>query len=130
MLADWQIISFANQLKENISLSPNDRVLDIDNVIRIAGFKYAEENFYDNFSAFSKYLGNGDYLICFNKNHFWSERFRRFTLAHELGHLSMPTHVSILNKNLLHRSKTEYSSREPIEIEADKFAINFLAPKT
>jgi len=92
----------------------------------IAGFKYAEENFYDNFSAFSKYLGNGDYLICFNKNHFWSERFRRFTLAHELGHLSMPTHVSILNKNLLHRSKTEYSSREPIEIEADKFAINFL----
>jgi Zn-dependent peptidase ImmA (M78 family) len=129
MLSDIHITLYANQLKENVSLSPNDRVLEIDNVIKKAGFKYMEENFNDDFSAFSKYLGKGDYLICFNKNHFWSEKFRRFTLAHELGHLSIPSHVSLLNKTLLHRSKPEYCSRDTIEIEADKFAINLLAPK-
>lgn len=130
MLTDWEIISYANHLKENVGLPINDRVLDIDTVIKTAGFKYEEEYFHDDFSAFSKYLGKGDYLICFNKDHFWGEKYRRFTLAHELGHLSIPKHLDILTKNVLHRSKPEYCSRETIEIEADKFAINFLAPKS
>ena len=129
MLKDWQIIQYTNQLRENISFNYIDPVSDIDKVLEDAGYKYVEEHFKDDFSGFSKYLGSGNYVIGFNKDHYWSEKFRRFTIAHELGHLTIPEHRLKLEKEILHRSKTEYKSTNNIEIEADKFAINFLAPK-
>jgi hypothetical protein len=65
----------------------------------------------------------------FNTDHNWGEKFRRFTIAHELGHLTIPEHRAILDTKSLHRSKAEYSSKDQIEIEADIFAINLLAPR-
>lgn len=121
---------FSNQLRENIGLSFDAPIENIDQIIENAGFSYIMEDFGDEFSGFSRALGGGEYLIGFNKNHFWNENFRRFTIAHELGHLSIPLHRDILDRNELHRSKPEFRSSEEIEKEADRFAINFLAPKT
>jgi len=129
MLPDWKIILYANQLRENIAFNYYDPIVDIDDFVIRAGYEYLEENFDDDFSGLSKSIGSGNYLIGFNKNHYWSEKFRRFTIAHELGHLSIPEHRKILDQLSLHRSKPEYKSKDEIEIEADKFAINFLAPK-
>lgn len=129
MIPDWKIIQYANYLRDATSIGYNDKIDDIDSVVKSAGYQYFEDNFGNDFSAISKRITPGNYVIGFNKQHFWSEKFRRFTISHELGHLSIPEHRAILDKTELHRSKPEYKSKEPIEIEADKFAINFLVPK-
>ena len=88
-----------------------------------------EESFGDAFSGYSQSLGGGNFLIGFNRDHFWSDKFHRFTLSHELGHITIPEHRKILETEELHRSKSEFQSRDRIEREADYFAICFLAPK-
>lgn len=128
-MSDYEIISFANQLRENVGLKRDDIVGSIVDLVQNAGYQFMEDSFGNEFSGFSKSLGNFNYLIGFNKDHYWSEKFRRFTVSHELGHISIPKHRKILDKEILHRSVSEYMSKEEIEREADKFAINFLAPR-
>jgi len=72
----------------------------------------------------------GNFLIAFNIDQYWSENFRRFSIAHELGHISIPDHRKILEGEKIHYSNSEFVSEKPIEREADCFAINFLAPST
>jgi Zn-dependent peptidase ImmA (M78 family) len=129
MIPDWKIPIYTNQLRDSVSLEMDDIISDIDFVVSEAGYTFAEERFGDDFSGMSKSLGRGNYLIAFNKDHYWSEKFRRFTIAHELGHLTIPEHRALLDKKILHRSKPEFNSKDGIEIEADKFAINLLAPR-
>ena len=129
MIPDWKIPIYTSQFRESVSLGRDDLIKDIDYVVREAGYQFVEESFGDDFSGMSKSLGNGNYLIVFNEDHNWSEKFRRFTIAHELGHLTIPEHRKILDKTILHRSKPEYNSKSEIEIEADKFAVNLLAPR-
>lgn len=130
MIEDWQIINYCNQLREEIGVNNNALIENIVDVIHEAGYQYKEYPFGDEFSGMCSSLGNGEYVIFFNNDHYWSEKFKRFTLAHELGHLSIPKHRMILEGERLHRSKPEFNSRDEIEIEADSFAINFLAPKS
>lgn len=129
MIPDWKIPIYTNQLRESVSLGMNDFIVSIDSVVEKAGYELFEEKFGDNFSGMSKSLGGGFYLIVFNTDHNWGEKFRRFTIAHELGHLTIPEHRAILDTKSLHRSNAEYNSKDEIEIEADKFAINLLAPR-
>ncbi|MCW9706832.1 ImmA/IrrE family metallo-endopeptidase [Fodinibius salsisoli] len=67
-------------------------------------------------------------MIGFNKSHDWTPEFKRFTLAHELGHLSIPSHLEVLHKESRLVSNPGYYSDKEIEQEANIFAINFLAP--
>jgi Zn-dependent peptidase ImmA (M78 family) len=62
----------------------------------------------------------------------------RFTLAHETGHWRLHRKIFMRNANQLHllsddQKRPEYicrsSDREPIEIQADKFAAALLMPK-
>ncbi|MCH7723859.1 MAG: ImmA/IrrE family metallo-endopeptidase [Bacteroidetes bacterium] len=129
MIEDWKIILYVNQLRDAVSLNYNERIDDINLVIKKAGYQYFEDHFGNDFSGLSKCISAGHYAIGFNKDHFWSEKFRRFTIAHELGHLSIPEHRNKLDQTSLHRSKPEFRSKDKIEIEADKFAIYLLAPK-
>jgi len=129
MVPDWKIPVLTLQLRESVSMGMDDLITDIDSIVHKAGYAYFEEKFGDDFSGMSKSIGNGNYLIVFNTDHRWGEKFRRFTIAHELGHLTIPDHRIILDTKSLHRSKAEYNSKDPIEIEADKFAINLLAPR-
>ena len=123
------IAAHAAQLRENVAIGENEVVGDIVDQIQKAGYHYMEESFDDDFSAFSRALGGGRYLIGFNCDHFWSEKFHRFSLSHELGHIAIPEHRQMLERNRLHRSKSEFQSRDRIEREADYFAICFLAPR-
>ena len=123
------IAAHAAQLRENMAIGDNEVIGDIANQIQKSGYRYLEESFGDDFSGFSKALGGGNYLIGFNSDHFWSDKFHRFTLSHELGHINIPEHRQMLETAGLHRSKSEFQSKERIEREADYFAICFLAPK-
>ena len=55
----------------------------------------------------------------------------RFTFAHELGHYFIDEHRnSLLNGHTpSHPSFTDFSSKNPIELEADFFAASLLLPK-
>lgn len=112
-----------------LGLSSSDIVESIDNIIQEAGYEYAEQSLGKTYSAFSAYLENEHYGIIFNTDHYWNERFRRFTIAHELGHINMPHHAAILKSERQHKSRPEFQSNDPLEREADLFAINFLIPR-
>jgi Zn-dependent peptidase ImmA (M78 family) len=124
------IIEYARQRREDLGIGVNETIGDIVELIRKAGYAYMESSFGKNFSGFSQYLGGYNFLIGFNTDcSSWGINFRRFTLSHELGHVTIPEHVEILTQEKLHRSVAEYRSQEVIEREADYFAINFLAPE-
>lgn len=59
-----------------------------------------------------------------------SER-TRFTFAHELGHYFIDEHRNALKNGQTpsHPSFTDFSSRNPVEVEADYFAASLLMPR-
>lgn len=62
--------------------------------------------------------------------HISSEGFRRFSVAHELGHYRIPGHCQQLFSNGVgvHRSRSGFMSSDRIEREADQFAAGLLMP--
>ncbi len=128
-MSPLNIAIHAQHLRDNVGLGAAEPIADIDLVIKKAEFHYMEDHFGDEFSGFCRKVVAGQYLIGFNIDHHWNNGFRRFTLSHELGHLSLPHHLEMLDSGDVHKSKPEFQSRDPIEQEADVFAINFLAPK-
>ena len=129
MTSNLSISVCASQLRENMGLDGEEIIGDLVQLITDAEYEFQEGSFGKDFSGFSRSLGDGNYLIGFNTDQFWSESFRRFTLSHELGHVTIPDHKSNLEKVDMHRSKSEYRSNDRMEREADYFAICFLAPK-
>lgn len=129
MVSRIQIHSTAHYLRDLADLNEDDVVGDIVSVVEGQGYKFIEEDFGDGFSGFSQALGGGQYLIGFNARNNWNEGFRRFTISHELGHVSLTGHRELLDEEGIHRSTPEYQSSKVIEREADLFAISFLAPK-
>ncbi len=121
--------TYAARLRDDLGVGDNDIIGDIIDLVRKAGYQYIEDSFGDEFSGFSKALGGGQYLIGFNKDQYWSKSFHRFTISHELGHVTIPWHRRILEREGRHRSKSEFQSKQPIEREADYFAVCFLAPR-
>lgn len=73
-------------------------------------------------------IGN-DFAIAY-ATHIGSPGFRRFSIAHELGHLHIPGHAESLlpPSQTLHESRAGYRSENPLEREADEFAANLLMP--
>jgi hypothetical protein len=56
--------------------------------------------------------------------------YQRFTLAHELGHFSLPNHHRFLfEKGALHRSESGFTSNVWYEREADLFGVELLIPE-
>ena len=124
------IAAQAAQLRENMEIGETQVVEDIVHHIKKAGYHYMEKSFGNDFSGFSRALGGGNYLIGFNRDQFWSDKFHRFTLSHELGHVTIPEHRQVLERDGVHQSRSEFQSRgNPIERQADYFAICFLAPR-
>ncbi|PAU95390.1 hypothetical protein CK503_04125 [Aliifodinibius salipaludis] len=128
MLDESEIIKSTIHLREHVELSSNDKIDNIENLINQAGYELIKKDFQNDFSGFSKYAGGADYIIGFNTRHNWSTEFKRFTLAHELGHLNIPSHFSLLHQKSILVSSPGYYSIDTIEQEANIFAINLLAP--
>lgn len=125
-MTDTMIISKVGDCREDCNLSDKDVVLNLQNMIVNIGYFYKEEYFNDDFDACSQYL-NGERVIFYNMSHQYGKNFKNFTLAHELGHWYL--HFDFLCSNKMHRSTFSYQSDNSMEREADKFAINYLAPK-
>lgn len=72
----------------------------------------------------------GDLHQIFYSTKFSSEGFRRFTVAHELGHFFLPDHVRELCPNEIgrHQSVSGFASEDKYEREADTFAAHLLMP--
>ena len=61
--------------------------------------------------------------------HVKSQGFRRFTIAHELGHYFLEGHVdAIFRERSVHKSRAGFVSSIPYELEADHFAARLLMP--
>lgn len=56
-----------------------------------------------------------------------NEGFQRFSVAHELGHYSLPGHPDSVPSG--HASKAGFVSRDKYELEADHFAASLLMPR-
>ena len=74
--------------------------------------------------------GAGDAFGIFYSDAISSEGFRRFTVAHELGHYFLEGHYKHIfaDGNSRHVSDSGYSSDDPFEREADAFAAALLMP--
>lgn len=73
----------------------------------------------------------GDFfIVCNERRGLRGSTRSRFTFAHELGHYFLDEHRRALSSGKLpaHFSLAEFISNQPIEIEADHFAANFLMP--
>jgi Zn-dependent peptidase ImmA (M78 family) len=74
--------------------------------------------------------GAGDVFSIFYSDSISSDGFRRFTVAHELGHYFLEGHYKHIfaDGNSRHVSDSGYSSDDPFEREADAFAAALLMP--
>jgi Zn-dependent peptidase ImmA (M78 family) len=117
----------AKDFRSELGLKDDDVVDDIISLITdTAGYEYEEQFDDDPYYGFSEYKGSGMFKICYNRRYNWNIAFKRFTLAHELGHISL--HHDYLREHVLHRCYTAEQFIKNLEIEADIFAANFLAP--
>lgn len=72
----------------------------------------------------------GQFGICY-PTHVTSEGFKRFSIAHEIGHYRLPGHVdAIFSKYGEHVSNDRFQSTNKYEREADHFAAALLMPAT
>ena len=61
--------------------------------------------------------------------HIQNEGFRRFSIAHEIGHYVLPDHVdAMLAHDDRHSSNAGFATNDPFEREADIFAASLLMP--
>lgn len=72
-------------------------------------------------------LGN-DFAIGY-ATHIDNEGFKRFSIAHEIGHYRIPGHVdAVLAHGDIHESRAGFVADDPYEREADHFAATLLMP--
>lgn len=73
----------------------------------------------------------GDAFGILYSSRFASEGFKRFNVAHELGHYFLPGHIDALfaNGQQFHQSESGFTSNNKYEHEADNFAASLLMPK-
>lgn len=73
----------------------------------------------------------GDVFGILYSSRFASEGFKRFNVAHELGHYFLPGHIDALfaNGQQFHQSESGFTSNNKYEHEADGFAASLLMPK-
>jgi len=59
-----------------------------------------------------------------------NEGYKRFSVAHELGHYFLPEHPErVFNNNDIHNSRAGFNSGDKYELEADRFAAALLMPE-
>lgn len=73
----------------------------------------------------------GDVFGILYSSRFANEGFKRFNVAHELGHYFLPGHIEALfgAGQEFHQSESGFTSNDKYEREADTFAASLLMPK-
>lgn len=99
-----------------LSLKPEEPVKNIVNLLESSGIIISEVNADEKFDGVSFFTDKGYPVIIINRN--YSNDRKRFTLAHELGHI------------LMHNNNTPISGYREKEKEANEFASEFLMPES
>lgn len=73
-------------------------------------------------------LRHGNAFGIMYATHVQSEGFRRFSIAHELGHYFLDGHSDKVLKDGAHSSYAGFVTNDPYELEADNFAAGLLMP--
>jgi len=107
----------AKHTRKFLGLKPNEPIRDICNLLEVNGIVIVELDAIEKFDGVSLVTDNGYPLIVINKN--FSNDRKRFTIAHELGHLLMH---SVNNPAI-----PDYREKK-LENEANDFASEFLMP--
>lgn len=106
--------------------------VDVIGIAQQLGAKVIFKNTFDDDLCGMLYREGADIIIGVNEFH--PEKRQRFTIAHEIGHLVMHSHI--INKVHVDRKFTEQLKRDKraalgldkIEIEANRFAAELLMP--
>ncbi|QDO93660.1 ImmA/IrrE family metallo-endopeptidase [Formosa sediminum] len=110
----------AKHTRSLLGLNKKEPVVDIFNKIEKSGIVVIEfDDVTEKFDGVSFLSGNGTPVIIINKN--FSNDRKRFTLAHELGHILM--HITGGFPVPMHRTEKQK------EDEANRFASEFLMPE-
>ena len=115
-------IEMSEKVRKELDISDEEPIRDICSLIESrAGIKiYAKEFFSDSFFGLSLIDNKSDRVIVVNTWNKISVERRKFTVAHELGHI-------LLHENSYQENITDENSQE--EQEANRFASYFLMPK-
>lgn len=128
-ISEIRLANEAKGLREQFGLSHDVPVGDIEQMVKDAGHQITSESFGNQFSAALIHQGRNRFLIVLNDDQMWNERFKRFTIAHELGHITLIEHLAEMDRNGGKlQTVAEFRSDKAIEREADIFAAHFLAP--
>lgn len=111
--------NIAKFTRKFFNIKPNEPVRDINKLLESHGVVIIEIDNIEKFDGVSLLTDDGTPLIVINKS--FSNDRKRFTLAHELGHLLM--HIC---GNF---PISDYRDTKEIEKEANLFASEFLMPK-
>jgi len=105
-----------------------DFQIDLESLLNSMGYNYREQEL-DSISGLS-FVKNGEAFVVVNQSETYLKR-RRFTIAHELGHLELhhnrPISVSE-NSGILMRDMNSSIGEDLKEIEANYFAACLLMP--
>ena len=131
----------ANETRKKLK-KPNECNIDIEELIQAHNIYYIPKRLPDNISGASMITENGKKIIVVNKDQ--PEKRKKFTVAHELGHLVLghdtPLNTqdkAIANNNrqpknpsqILFRDDKTSEGSDWREIEANHFAASLLMPK-
>ena len=99
-------------------------------VAKREGIFLAEDDYPDGFDARIEYFPNGNkFGIFYASAGVWRTPGRvRFSIGHELGHYYLPEHRAIIRSGKNHNSESDYSSRNPMEQQADYSSADLLMP--
>lgn len=114
-------IMIVNELIEEYHLNIKEPI-DIEGLIRKMNIRLVTTELADGVLGASKVVGLKKLIVISSK--VYNEEQRRFTLAHELGHIIIHRGVHYFTKedfNIVHSSKQK-------EDEADRFAVELLLP--
>lgn len=105
-------------------------IIDPTIIAKAKQISYCYGQYKNSFDGLIEYEA-GSFHIYINSKDINSPR-TRFTFAHELGHYFIDEHRNALldGKTPSHPSHTNFSSKNPVEIEADFFASSLLMPES
>ena len=118
------------QLADELRKSTNQQTLpiNVEAMAKALGAEIINDSFEDDLSGFS-IQKQGKKLIGINENH--SPNRRRFTIAHELGHLFLHSSKTVNYETslLMFRDGRSTDGSDPKEREANRFAAELLMPE-
>jgi hypothetical protein len=108
-----------------------DGIIEPENIAKKKGITYCYGDYGDAFDGLIEQEGGSFHIFINIRNNAADSARSRFTFAHELGHYFIDEHrQALLNgKTPSHPSFTNFSSKNPVEFEADFFASSLLLPE-